>query len=150
MVLDARSRGNVYSGAPKGQMPARWKRDSRDQAQVKQPCRRVLRPPCQALSSNHPSTQHCLGLKGPSPKRSFRKGSEKDVIHVGREVILLRCGRLGRLQKNKETGPWVSLYSWGGWGWCSGMGDKWEAGQQSQSRNAEVGKLGDLLDGHVR
>lgn len=30
------------------------------------------------------------------------------------------------------------------------MGDKWEVGQQSQSRNAEVGKLGDLLDGHVR
>ena len=109
--------------------------------------------PAKPSQSNHPSSQHCLGLKGPSPKsakRSFRKGSEKDVIHVEGEVILLRCGRLGRLQKIKDTGRWVSLDSWGGWGWCSGMGDKWEVGQQSQSRNAEVGKLGDLLDGHVR
>lgn len=105
----------------------------------------VFGHPAKPSQPSHPSAQHCLGLKGPShksAKRSSRKGSEKDVIHVEREVVLLRCERLGRLQKNKDTGRWVGLYSWGGRGWCSGMGDKWEAGQQSQSRNSEWGSWG--------
>lgn len=65
-----------------------------------------------------------------------------------REVILLRCGRLGRLQKNKDTGPWVSLCSWGGWGWCSGMGERQVGGRATEPMLRW--KLGDLLDGHVR